>query len=512
MKYFSILVCFFTALLVHPLVYGQKINTSDYESLSKAYASNSIKGELVEFLSIPNNAAIEEHVRNNLNFLETAFEKRGFATRELPTKSRTAFFAERTVPSANETVLFYMHFDGQPVDPSKWSQQDPYTPVLKRRSGGDWETVSWDLISDNFDEELRVFARSASDDKSPIIMFLQAMDILNDRNQQPKFNIKVILDPEEEQGSIGMPDAVNRYRDVINADRMVILDGPIHDSNQPTLVYGCRGIAGIELTVYGPRLPQHSGHFGNYAPNPALRLSQLLSSMKSEDGRTTIPGFYDGVELTPEIRKILAAVPDDIAQINKRVGIAETDKVGQNYQEAMQFPSLNIRGFRSGWVGAEARTIVPDKAIATLDIRLVPETDGARLVQLVRSHIKDKGYYIIEGREPTEEERMKYGKIIRFDHNPGAMWKAFNTPINSETGVWLYEALKGAHNKEVARIRLAGGSVPIAFFVNGLGIPAVLVPVVNPDNNQHSPNENLRLGHYKNGIKTALAILNSEFQ
>lgn len=511
MKYFSILVCFFTTLLAHPSAYGQKINTSDYESLSKSYAANSIKGELVDFLSIPNNAAIKEHVRNNLNFLKGAFEKRGFATRELPTKSRTAFFAERAVAGANETVLFYMHFDGQPVDPSKWNQEDPYTPVLKRKKGSNWETVSWDLIKNNFDEELRVFARSASDDKSPIIMFLQAMDILNDRNQQPKFNIKVILDPEEEQGSMGMPDAVNRYRDVLNADRMVILDGPIHDSNQPTLVYGCRGIAGIELTVYGPRLPQHSGHFGNYAPNPALRLSQLLSSMKSEDGKTTIPGFYDGVELTPEIRKILAAVPDDIAQINKRVGIAETDKVGQNYQEAMQYPSLNIRGFRSGWVGAEARTIVPDKAIATLDIRLVPETDGARLVALVKNHIKEKGYYIIEGREPTEEERMKYGRIIRFDHNPGAMWKAFSTPINSETGLWLYRSLKAAHNKEVARIRLAGGSVPIAFFVNGLNIPAVLVPVVNPDNNQHSPNENIRLGHYKNGIKTALAILNSEF-
>lgn len=490
-------------------VKAQKIKQADLESLSKSYAIKSLNGELRDFLSIPNNALIPEHVRNNLDFLKQAFEKRGFNTRELPTKSRTAFLAERKVRGAKKTVLFYMHFDGQPVDNSKWFQEDPYKPVLKQKEGDDWNEVAWQDAVNDFDEDWRIFARSASDDKSPIIMFLTAVDIMDDRKQQPDFNIKVILDPEEEQGSIGLPGAIEQYKEALSADEMVILDGPIHDSNQPTLVFGCRGIAGIELTVFGPRLPQHSGHFGNYAPNPALRLSRLLTSMKDEGGRAIIPGFYDGIELTPEIRQILEAVPDDIAAIKKRVGIAETDKVGSNYQEAMQYPSLNIRGFRSGWVGKEARTIVPDKATATIDIRLVPESDGARLVGLVRKHIEEAGYYIIENRDPSEEERMQYGKIIRFDHNPGAMWKAFYTPVQSETGTWLYETLKDAHQSEVARIRLAGGSVPIAFFVQGLNIPAVLVPVVNPDNNQHSPNENLRLGHFKNGIKSALAILNS---
>ena len=492
---------------------AQEIRTDELERLSKKQAIASLNGDLRDFLSIPNNALVESNVRNNLNFLTTAFEKRGFKTTELPTISRTALLAEKKVEGAKSTVLFYMHFDGQPVDESKWEQESGYKPVLKKRtSNGQWEIINWQEAEKDFDEDWRIFARSASDDKSPIIMFLAAMDIMIDRNQNPGFNIKVILDPEEEQGSIGLPGAVKKYKKELAADRMVILDGPIHDSNQPTLIFGTRGIADIELTVYGPRTPQHSGHFGNYAPNPAFRLAKLLASMKDDGGVTTIPGFYDGIELTPEIRAILKNVPDDQAQIMKRVGIAETDKVGSNYQEAMQYPSLNIRGFSSGWVGDEARTIVPDKATATLDIRLVPESDGARLVGLVREHIKADGYYIIENRDPTEDERMKHGKIIRFDHDPGAMWKAFYTPVTSPTGLWLYEVLSKAHNSEVARIRLAGGSVPIAFFVQELGIPAVLVPPVNPDNNQHSPNENLRLGHFKNGIKSVLAILNSQFE
>lgn len=507
-----LILTFIICIVDLPLV-AQKITNADLEVLSNQKAVSSLTGELKDLLSIPNNALVEEHVKNNLNFLTRAFKKRGFTTTELPTISRTALLAEKKVEGAEYTVLFYMHFDGQPIDPSKWEQPDAYTPVLKRRKtdGIGWEIIDWDLAEDDFDDEWRVFARSASDDKSPIIMFLQAMDIMAERKQALNYNIKVILDPEEEQGSIGLPGAVKTYSEELSADRMVIFDGPMHDSNQPTLVFGTRGIAAIELTVYGPRTPQHSGHFGNYAPNPALRLSKLLGSMKDDEGRVTIPGFYDGIELTPAIRAILRAVPDNQDQIKKRVGIAEIDKVGENYQEAMQYPSLNIRGFNSGWVGNEARTIVPDKAIATLDIRLVPESDGARLVSLIKKHITEAGYYIIENREPTEEERLQEGKIIRFDHDAGAMWKAFYTPVISSTGLWLYETLSKAHNSEVARIRLAGGSVPIAFFVQELKIPAVLVPLVNPDNAQHSPNENLRLGHYRNGIKSVLAILNSDF-
>lgn len=492
---------------------AQSLSSEQYEELSLKYTRASIP-ELVEFLSIPNNALIDGHVEDNLAFLHRAFKKRNFETRELPSSSRTAFFGERMVDKSLPTVLFYMHFDGQPIDPTKWNQSDPYKPVIKKPNGdGSYSEVNSSVLdAQQFADDLRIFARSASDDKGPIIMFLAALDALSESKAKPAFNMKIILDPEEEQGSKSMPEAIENYDDLLKADHMVIFDGPVHDSNLPTLTFGCRGIAGFELTVFGPRTPQHSGHFGNYAPNPALRLAQLLSSMKDDDGKVVIPGFYDGINLTPEIREILAAVPDNLEQIHKRVGITDPDKVGANYQEAMQYPSLNIRGMSSGWVGDEARTIVPDKAVATIDIRLVPETDGFRLLRLVRKHIQDQGYYIIEKRDPTEDERKTYGKIARFDFDPNEIWKAFNTPIDSKTGVWLYNSLKNVHQQEVARIRLAGGSVPIAFFVNGLEIPAVLVPLVNPDNNQHSPNENLRLGHYRNGIKTILGVLTSSIE
>ena len=289
---------------------------------------------------------------------------------------------------------------------------------------------------------------------------------------------------------------------------MIIFDGPMHDSGLPTLIFGGRGIATVTLTSFGPRAPQHSGHFGNYAPNPAFQLSKLLAGMKDSEGRVILPGFYDGIDLTEDIQAILKSVPDDLDKIRKRAGFYVADKVGTNYQEAMQYPSLNIRGLSSGWVGNESRTIVPATATAEIDIRLVPESDGNRLIDIVKKYITDEGCYLIEDRMPTEEERMTKSKIISISATNS--WEAFSTPVQSEAGEWLNNILMNAFDSETVRIRLSGGSVPIAMFVKGLKVPAVLVPLVNPDNNQHSPNENLRVGNYVNGIKSIMAILSSE--
>ncbi|WP_332913107.1 peptidase dimerization domain-containing protein [Algoriphagus boritolerans] len=232
----------------------------------------------------------------------------------------------------------------------------------------------------------------------------------------PDYSIKIILDFEEEQGSPRLPAAVIQYKDKLDADLMLIMDGPRHTSNEPTLSYGARGISELFLTTYGPKLPQHSGHYGNYAPNPALLLAQLLASMKDENGRVVIPGFYDGITLSESEKAILAAVPDDEVAIKRRLGISRTDQVGQSYQESIQYPSLNIRGMRSAWVGQEARTIVPEIAVAELDMRLVPESDPNRLFGLIENHIRDLGFHIVEA-DPTDEERMKYPKIVKVKKN-----------------------------------------------------------------------------------------------
>ena len=459
-----------------------------------------------ELLSLPNDAHHPEDIAKLLEWVENAFQERGFETARLPTEGSDLLLAEQSFSGADRTVLVYLQADGQPVDPSKWNQPSPYEPVLKEQAAdGEWAIIPWERLDGERDEDWRVFARSASDSKGPIAQFLAALDVMGRAGVQPDYNLKLIVDTEEEMGSPHLPAAVERFRDRLAADMLVIFDGPPHVSGEPTLKFGARGIARFTLTTYGPRVPQHSGHYGNYAPNPALRLAEILASFKDDAGRVTIPGWYDGVTLDSETKRILAQVPDDEAQIQRALGIAMRDSVGDNLQEAVQYPSLNVRGMESGWVGDEARTIVPATAVAEIDIRLVKESDPERLLQSSRQHIEGLGYHLIEGREPTEAERMQYPKLARFDSN--VSYAAFRTDFDSEPGRWLSGAMEHLHGTEPIRIRTSGGSIPISPFVQTLGIPAVGVPTVNPDNNQHSPNENLRVGNFVEGIRTMLAVL-----
>jgi acetylornithine deacetylase/succinyl-diaminopimelate desuccinylase-like protein len=250
---------------------------------------------------------------------------------------------------------------------------------------------------------------------------------------------------------------------------------------------------------------QHSGHWGNYVPNPALRLAQVLASTKDEQGRVTIPGFYDGIEIDAETRRVLEAVPEDLPALHRRLGIAAPDRVASSPQEAIQYPSLNVRGLRSAWVGEDARTIVPDQAVAEIDLRLVRESDPDRLLALVRKHIEGLGYHVISGRDPTDAERATHPRLLRFDAR--VSYRAFRTEIDSEPGRWLTSALERSFDEPPVIIRTMGGSVPISPFVEALGVPAVLVGTVNPDNNQHAANENLRVLDFVNGIRTMAAIL-----
>ncbi len=462
--------------------------------------------EFSDFLSLSNDANYPAQLGPNMAWVEGAFRKRGFHIKRLPTKGLDLILAERQTPGAAKTILFYVQVDGQPVDASKWEQPTPYTPTLKERQpDGSWKALPWERLREkDLNPDWRIFARSASDAKGPINMFLAALDIAAEAGIRPDYHIKVIMDCEEELGSPNLPDAVALHKDALKADWLLILDGPMHPSNKPSLGFGARGIADVTLTTYGPRVPQHSGHYGNYAPNPAIRLAKLLASMEDDEGRVIIPGFYDGIQLNDATRKVLAQTPDDEQAIQKLIGIAEPEKVGANLQEALQYPSLNIRGMASAWIGKEARTVIPATATAEMDIRLVKESDPERLIGLVRKHIENQGYRILD-REPTEEERMAYPRLVKMNYS--VSYAAFRTELDSPVGKWLDQCLTSAWGEAPVKVRTHGGSIPISPFVNTLDIPAVIVPLVNSDNNQHSPNENLRLGNYFDGIKTCVAIL-----
>ncbi|MEQ9425307.1 MAG: M20/M25/M40 family metallo-hydrolase [Cyclobacteriaceae bacterium] len=499
MKAFLPIFCFILSLSVS----AQKFNQERLNLLSEKYAKESFP-ILKDILSIPNDAFYTDDIEKNVQWCEKAFEARNFTTTRIETDYVPLLLAERKVKRAKKTVLIYLQIDGQPTDTSRWFQESPYKPVLKKEnSEGNWDEIPWDQI-EQYDDDWRVFARSASDAKGPVAMFLASLDAIAEAGVEPNFNMKVIMDFEEEMGSPHLPGAVIANAELLASDMLIIFDGPRHITNKPTLTFGARGIATIQLTTFGPIVPQHSGHFGNYAPNPAFRLSQLLASMKDDDGRVTIPGFYDNITISAETEAILKAVPDDENQIRDRLQLGSVDKVGSYYQEAIQYPSLNVRGMQSGWINEKVRTIIPGWARAEIDVRLVKESDPERLISLIRDHVEAQGYFVTDT-EPTKEERMNNEKIASFTYE--ISYQSFRTDFDSDVGVWLRKALNKAFNEDPIMIRMSGGSIPISPFVTTLNIPAVTVPTVNRDNNQHSPNENIRLGNYREGIKTMIAIL-----
>ncbi len=466
-----------------------------------------------EFLLIKNDANYKSEMEPLIQWGITNFENYGFNVERLETPELPLLLASKIISKSAKTLLIYLQFDGQPVDNSKWNQEDPYKAVLKEYINGDYLTIDWNSldnirIDDIKNRDVRIFARSASDAKGPVMMILNALEIMKINNLDLKYNIKVIMDFEEEISSPNLADAVKKYSSKLKSDALLIFDGPKHPSNLPTLTFGARGISDITLITYGPIVPQHSGHFGNYAPNPVFRMSEILSSMKDANGRVTIDGFYDGVELTDETIKILNEVPDNEIDMMNKMEFKTPDNVGKNYQESIQFPSLNVRGIESGWVREEVRTIVPSECIAEIDVRLVLESDPQRLHNLIKDHIKELGYIVLD-RTPSKEERLKYNKIVTFKSTFD--YDAFRTEIDSDIGKWLVKSLKKTFDIDPVKKRTSGGSVPISPFVNTLGIPAVTVPTVNQDNNQHSPNENIKIENYISGIETYLGILTDEF-
>jgi acetylornithine deacetylase/succinyl-diaminopimelate desuccinylase-like protein len=469
--------------------------------------------EYLELLSLPSDAIVPADIQKNAGWLEGAFKKRGFTVKQLENKGKPMLFAEwpKKVPGA-KTVLYYMHMDAQPVVASEWAQKDPWQPVVKKRNAaGAWEIVDTEfLFQEKLDPDLRVFARCSSDDKGPIMMFLAAFDGLREMGLDPAINVKVLLDSEEEKGSPSIPAVVSSNKSLLQPDAIVIHDGPRHQSERPTLIFGNRGATRVTLVVHGPKQPLHSGHFGNYVPNPAVRLARLIASMKDDEGRVTVAGYYERIQLSAAEKKILADTGDDEAAIRKRTGIKTAELVGGNLQEAIQFPSLNVRGMAAASVGEKASNIIPHQAVAEFDLRTTPEAPPDYLFSLVKKHIEGQGYHLVHG-APTDAERATYDKLATLTMGSGG--RAVRTPLDSPLGKWVYQSLKNTNrSEEPVRIRMMGGSVPTDSLVEILGAPFVIVPLVNGDNNQHTFDENMRVGHYVEGIRTITGLLRSPYR
>lgn len=455
-----------------------------------------------EFLAMPNDGHFPEQIATNFAWCNRKFNSIGFKTQKIVSNGVPHLYAERIINEKKKNILFYLQIDGQPVDSTKWDQESPFAATIKDENGN---VISWGKLGNSPDENLKIYARSASDSKGPATCFISALEIMNEMKLSSDFNIKVIMDFQEEMSSPTIADLVNKNRELLNADYLLIMDGTRHISNLPTLTFGARGIATITLTVFGAKEDLHSGQYGNYAPNPAFKLARLLASMKDDDGRVLIDSFYDGIEISETDKAYFDKIPEDMDELNKRLGIAKSETVAEGYQATMQYPSLNIRGMGAGWIGKDVRTLIPASATAEIDIRLVPETEGNRMIELVKGHLLKQGVYLVDA-QPTDAERAKYPTIVYFKGKTGS--KPFRTEINSEIGDWLGKSMdRAVGDNNYVKVRATGGSQPMASFIETLDVPAVSIRIPNPDNNIHAPNENIRIGNFREGIQMCLGIL-----
>ena len=466
--------------------------------------------EFVELLSIPNIASDRENIRRNAEFLRARLERRGFAVRVMETAGNPVVFGELTAAGAARTLLFYIHYDGQPVDPAKWTGTKPFEPALrpgKLLAGTmDPAPIPFPAAGEKFEDDWRIYGRSSSDDKAPIICLLAALDALRAAGLELKNNIKVILDGEEEAGSVNLFPFLEKNKDLLHCDVLFMCDGPAYYSGDPTLFFGARGITSLEITVYGPDTSLHSGHYGNWAPNPAIRLSHLLASLRDPNGRVKVKGFYDTeVLLTETELRAVRAVPSYEEEVKKIYGFAGNEDAWPSLMEAIQHPGLNVNGLLSGTVGRQATTSIPSAATAHLDIRLVKGNDPRDMAGKVIDHIRGLGYYVVD-KDPDTETRSRYKLIAKVTGGQGG-YAASRTPMDLPVCRMVVDSLARSSRRPPVLLPTLGGSLPIVHFQELLGVPIIGVAVVNHDNNQHQQDENIRLGHLWQGLETFAALL-----
>ena len=464
----------------------------------------------VDFLKIPNVADDMPNIKKNATWISDYMKSKGISNVQLlhpkTSDKPPAVYGEVLVPGATQTVVFYAHYDGQPVDSTKWSEGlHPFKPRIANGSlANGAQLIDWPQPSTAFNPEWRIYARGSSDDKAGVYTIINAYAALAALHISPGINVKFFFEGEEEAGSTHLDEIFDQYKTLLNADIWVISDGPVHQSGRKQVVFGVRGDTHVELTVFGPKRPLHSGHYGNWAPNPAMEMAHLLASMKNNKGEVTIKGFYDDViPLTEAEKSALSKIPAVEEHLKKELGIKKAERMG-TINENLNRPSLNINGLQSAGVGKQSANVIPTKAIASIDLRLVAGNDWKRQQQKVIDHIKAQGYHVTDA-EPTNEERALYDKICMVKRSEG--YNAQKTPMDNPMAQQIVAAVTAALPEKPVLLPTLGGSLPLFIFEQMLNIKPVTVPMANHDNNQHAENENIRIQNLWDGLEIFASIM-----
>ncbi|HZY51000.1 MAG TPA: M20/M25/M40 family metallo-hydrolase, partial [Devosia sp.] len=453
--------------------------------------------EFSDFLALPDVATNVPDIEANARALVKMVEARGLKAKILSAGPGTppAVYGELKVPGAKRTVVYYAHYDGQPVTPSQW-RSPPFAPVM--RDGIDGKDVDWRAAS-ALDPEWRLYARGAGDDKDSEEAILSALDALKASGRSPSVNVKLFFDGEEEQGSPHLSAILRANKELLKSDLWIIGDGPVHPSRRPQLYFGARGDTGLEMTVYGPIKAVHSGHYGNWVPNPAVTAAELVAALRDSEGKILVPGYSDKLRpLTPAEKEALAALPDAETGLKKELEIGRSEGK-ERLADSLMRPAINVRGISSGKVGDEAANAVPVDARVSFDLRLVPDQTPEDARAKIEAFLKSKGYTLID-HEPTAEERMAAPRLVRMQWESG--YPAWRTDMNLSASKAIIAAAGRAVGQPVIVQPMLGGSVPMYLFADVFKTPVIGVPIANHDDNQHAHDENLRLQNLWDGIQT----------
>lgn len=501
-----------TALLFVAATFVLSVQTARSQTPIRDYRrahERQIIDEFTRLLAIPNIASDTPNIRRNAQFILEMMQRRGLNPRLLEARSKDtppAVYGEWKVAGAPRSIILYAHYDGQPVDPKQWTASPPFQPTWRSaamESGG--QIVSLPATGE-INSEWRIYARGASDDKAGVMGILTAFDALKAQNHTPTVNLKFLFEGEEEAGSVHLGEIIDLNKELLQSDAWIICDGPVHQSGRKQVVFGVRGDQNVDVTVYGAKRPLHSGHYGNWAPNPAMILAHLLSSMKDDHDRVTIAGWYDGVEPLGEAeRRAISEAPAYDSELRSQLGLARTEGDGKSLMDLINQPSLNINGISSGDVGALARNVIPTTATVVLDLRLVKGNDNQRQVQRLIEHIRKQGFYVVD-RDPTDEERKQYALIAKVTSRKGG-YNAERTRMDLPISMAVIEAVQSTSKDPIVKLPTSGGSLPLSIITERLKTVTITVPIVNYDNNQHAENENLRLQNFWDGIETLAAVM-----